>query len=1131
MPNVKDDSFIFLDPRGKRWPRLRLSILIIGLVCFVCSVLFVQSLFVTPQLRLPSSVLRLKARLKALQKHDQPQSVSGPKRLWLQFHKKSSSKAPQKTPNHPIALSDKARSQDIRLGFYAVGSQKSFQSLKKHAGQLTHVCPEWMSVLDGRGTIEARPDEQVQKLAKKTGLTLLPMLNNLSSEARVPEAVEGLAGGPEERRSAFIANLVERLESAGAGGVVIDWGEIDPAYRKGLTVLLGEISAALHLKNMELWLCIPMGTELKAFDLEALSSCVDHFIAMLHDENSEKDPPGPIASRDWFKGWLLAMADYGNPSQWVISIGSYGYDWASGEPKGEMISFPDVMARAAHAGLKECKPEGPSYNPHFSYEDAGTMHTVWFLDAATFLNQARKGSKRLTGGVAITQLGWEDPAIWEALPLISRDHLAVTDLAPLQQLKSGDSITHIGRGDFLTVDDSRADGFRTIEIDPSGRIVERYEAFPSYLTVSHQGRSAGDEVAITFDDGPDPEWTPQILDILKKEGVKAAFFVIGQKAEDHPGLLQRIVQEGHELGVHTYTHPNLAQVSEERAQLEFNATQRLIEILTGRSTILFRPPYNADSYPATLQEILPVKLAQESGYLTVAESVDPEDWSLPGAAEILKKVKRLRRGGGDIVLLHDAGGDRSQTVEALPGIIDYLRARGDRIVSLGEMLRETRDHVMPPLGNEQPMTRMVSGGGFHVLYIVENFAWAFMIVATGLIVFRTLFIVSLAAVNRRKTAQPREEDFFPPLSILIPAYNEEKVIAGTLDALLGTSYPGEIEVVVVDDGSTDGTALEVERIAEMDPRLRLIRQPNQGKALAIVRGIEALSHEILVTLDADTHFQRDTLQKLVQPMKDESVGGVSGHAKVGNLRSFIARCQALEYTCGFNLERRACHELNGITVVPGAVSALRLNAVARAGGVSTDTLAEDTDLTLCLHREGYRIAYVPDALAWTEAPETIRALAKQRFRWTFGTLQCLWKHRDMVFDGKYKALGWFSLPSVWFFHILLAAIGPMVDATLIVSLLAGVSDLLYVYFVAFLAMDFFLALLALYMEREPLRNAWIAFPMRLIYRPLLSWVIWKSVFKALKGVWVNWGKLERTASVVGPGKGTSAGYAKGGESL
>jgi cellulose synthase/poly-beta-1,6-N-acetylglucosamine synthase-like glycosyltransferase len=493
----------------------------------------------------------------------------------------------------------------------------------------------------------------------------------------------------------------------------------------------------------------------------------------------------------------------------------------------------------------------------------------------------------------------------------------------------------------------------------------------------------------------------------------------------------------------------------------------------------------------------------------ILESIDPQDWAKPGADIILRRVKQQRR-DGSIILLHDAGGDRSQTVEALPRILEWLHTRGDTVVPLSTLLGTTRDALMPPLQeNGRSLTRLVSSTGFRVFHGIEEFLWAFMIVATALVVARTLVVIWLAYRFRRGP----KADFTEPISVVMAAYNEGKVIAETLRTLLATGYKGEIEVIVVDDGSLDETAAEVERVANVDSRVHLMQQENRGKAHALQRGLAAVHHGIVVFIDADTQCQRDTLARLLEPFADTRVGAVSGHAKVGNLRSFIARCQALEYTCGFNLDRRAYNRWNCITVVPGAISAIRKDAIDEAGGLSLQTLAEDTDLTLSLHRHRQRIVYVPGAIAWTEAPESVRTLARQRFRWAYGTLQCLWKHRDMVFNWNYRALGWFSLPSIWFFQIILVAITPMVDLFLLASLPFGVWNAVMPFVITFLAMDLILATLACILEREPIVRAWRILPMRLIYRPMLSYCIWKAILRAIKGAWVSWGKLERTASV------------------
>ncbi|MGH7938557.1 MAG: polysaccharide deacetylase family protein, partial [Chthoniobacterales bacterium] len=495
---------------------------------------------------------------------------------------------------------------------------------------------------------------------------------------------------------------------------------------------------------------------------------------------------------------LLADSD---PEQWIIGLGSYGYDWTKGQPKADQISFAEAMSRASYAEVPGSAAGAPDYNPTFSYDDGDDEHMVSFLDATTFLNELRSARRKKVGGIAVFRLGLEDSAIWPAikLPVNVRPDAQVQD--ELGVLKSTDTITDIGDGEIVSADESRADGLRAIGLDAAGNFTATYKQFPEFPTLYHQGGGKPHEVSLTFDDGPDPKWTPQILDILKAANVKAAFFLVGVNAERYPDLVRRIVAEGHEIGNHTYYHPNLGACWPEHIRLELNATQLLLETITGRSTTLFRPPYGADTSPSGLNELIPLKIAQDLNYLVILENIDPQDWARPGTDVIVTRVKQQRR-DGNIILLHDGGGDRSQTVAALPRILDYLATRGDTVVSLSTLMGTTRDAVMPlPQAGAHAMVRIVSGTGFRVLRNVEELLWAFMIVATALTVARTLLVVWLATRFRRRT-----NDFSEPVSVLIAAFNEGKVIAATLRAVLASDYGAAVEVLVVDDGSTDDTA-------------------------------------------------------------------------------------------------------------------------------------------------------------------------------------------------------------------------------------------------------------------------------------------------------------------------------------
>lgn len=1111
MEGSNSDRFIFLDMKGKRWPRFRILILISGIILFIGLVFFFQSLFVTSQFEVPTAIREMKARLKVLQKQEAHVTPRPGKPHWLDYSKKKAPVSAGDTSSAPPRKPFPHR--EIRLGFHVGWDPGSYESLLAHADKLTHLCPEWITLVDGEGNFEVKPDTKAAELAKDKQIVLMPLVSNQSNDASNPEAVEGIINGPDDRKKRFINAVTTQMKKDGAGGAVLDWGDIDVSYRDNMTRFLAQMAEAFHREKLQLWLCIPAGRELDVFDVDKLSESLDRFIAMLHDQNSEKDTPGPIAAQDWFEGWLQVMTDYGDAAQWIIAVGSYGYDWTSGEESGEMIGFADVMTRAGRAGLQAEDIQTVSFNPTFVYQDAGIMHTVWFLDAATALNQMRSSKAYPIGGFAISRLGTEDPGIWKILSMKNMLQPELDELSSLCLIKSDGVTAHVGKGEFLTVDVSHLDGSREIQYDESGHVVEIFKKFPTYKTVFHQGMGKPDQVAISFDDGPDPEWTPRILDILKAHGVKASFFMVGSNIEDDPKIVRRIVNEGHEIGIHTFTHPNLARVSHERAFLECNATERVIETVTGRSTLLFRPPYNADSRPHSDEELVALEVAQQLGYLTVTDTIDPEDWSNPGPDKILQRIKDARS-YGNIILLHDAGGDREDTVQALPKIIEYLQARGDQIVPLSTLIGESRDFLMPPvLTDHVTFSQRISESGFRILHIVEELLWAFMMVATALTFLRSFFIAVVAFIHRYRETGSEDSTFHPPVSVLIAAFNEEKVIQRTLQAVLATRYPGEMELIVVDDGSADTTAQIVQAEAEKDPRIRLVRQLNEGKAVALRNGIAATRHDFIVTLDADTRFGPDTIGYLVEPFQSDRVGAVSGHVRVGNLRTFIARCQSLEYTFGFNLDRRAYDFLDCITVVPGAVSAFRKSAVFQTGGISTDTLAEDTDLTLSLHRNGFQVRYAPKAIAWTEAPESFFDMARQRFRWAFGTLQCLWKHRDLVFNSDQRFLGWFSLPGTWFFQILLVAIAPIVDLFLLFSIFFGLGSEIWPYFLTFLLIDIFLALAACIIEKEPLLQSWRILPMRFFYRPLLSWVIWKSILKAVKGAWVRWDKLKRTASV------------------
>ena len=392
LPPEQVTPFVFSDPSGKRWPRLRLILLTGGVMFFIALVLFVQTLFVAPKMNVPFSLRQLKGQLRALQKENPAGQLSPASLLWQKFSatrqaaKKLAGTAPTTSPRPR----KKPPANEVRLAFYVNDDPDSYASLQQHAAQITHVCPEWMTVIDGMGDLQIDSDSRVSKLAATKGITLMPLLTNLVGDTWQPEAIENLAHGPPKRQDRFIQNVLGVLRNAKAAGVVVDWQQIDPAYKKDFTAFIDKFADALHDDNKELWLCVQPGQELDYIDIDALSDNVDRFVAMLFDETSETDPPGPLASRSWFEGWLHVLLEGSDAKQWIIAIGSYGYDWPIGGKKAELISFSEAMSRANDAEIESVDVQGPSYSPYFYFEDEDAEHGVWFLDAVTFLNQLRE---------------------------------------------------------------------------------------------------------------------------------------------------------------------------------------------------------------------------------------------------------------------------------------------------------------------------------------------------------------------------------------------------------------------------------------------------------------------------------------------------------------------------------------------------------------------------------------------------------------------------------------------------------------------------------------------------------------------------------------------------------------------
>ena len=1031
---------------------------------------------------------------------------------------------------HPVPAPLRgSKERSLSIGFYVNWDDNSYPALKQALPHLDWVIPSWISLEGANLELKAEVDDRVLKLVQETkpNVPILPMIQN---------AVEGKWDGPglarlladPAARTARIEDIVAFLQSNKFQGLTVDFEELPPGAQKDLRDFLSELSSVLTSHGMAMVLAVPFDDD--SWPYATYAQIADYMLLMGYDQHWDQSAPGSIAGQGWFETILDKRMQELDPDRTIVAIGGYGYDWIKGHETQE-LTFEEAVLSAKDSEA-EIQFDPKTANPHFSFiEDDGNRHDVWFLDGVTAYNEIEAGDAYGVAGYALWRVGSEDPSVWSVL---GRPYGSPPPDG-LREIGTSQDIDFEGYGEILHVREVPATGKRAFDIDhDTGQIVdETYKAVPTPFVIERTGATPG-KLALTFDDGPDPDWTPKILDILKQKNVRASFFIIGENAQANPDLVRRILAEGHDVGNHTYTHPNLGDLPDSLVSLEINANQRLFEALTGRSMRLFRAPFLGDAEPTTSDETVPIGIAQSMGYVTVGLHVDPNDWLHPPADTIVNRVIEQVTDpnpaiSGHVVLLHDSGGDRSQTVAALPKIIDSLRAKGYDFVPISELAGLSRDQAMPPL---PPLSyaQLFSLPVFMTLTWLGRMLTGLFVLAICLGVARVLFLTAAGLGNRRAERRrvPPQLPEPPPLqTVLIPAYNEGKVIAGAVRHILASDYPN-LEVIVIDDGSADDTSEQVRIHFASDPRVRLFRVPNGGKAAALNIGLKEARGDVVVALDADTHFEKDAISKLVRWFQDPAVGAVAGNAKVGNRVNMITRWQALEYVTSQNLERRALAALGCITVVPGAIGAWKREALERLGGFPANTLAEDQDLTLSLLTAGHTVLYDSTAIGWTEAPDTVSGLIKQRFRWAFGTLQCLWKHRRITLRPRYGSLGLIAIPQIWLFQFLLTAIAPLVDLALIWQIVTSSLQLLQhqdqydpdtlrkvvAYYLIFLVIDLGSATVALLMER---REKWRLVPLLVLqrfgYRQLMYWVVLKALFTAAIGPLVGWGKLERKATV------------------
>ncbi|UZW57350.1 glycosyltransferase [Sphingobium sp. JS3065] len=1026
-----------------------------------------------------------------------------------------------------------AATRPVSVAFYVPWDDASRASLRQHIGQIDWVAPALLTITGKHHDLQIANDPLFTSIIRTSAHRprIMPVVQNADDGRWDGGGTATLLHNPAARQ-VLLMRLVRSLKMLHGSGVIFDLEALPPSAHTDYLSFLKEAAQLLHDHHQQVMLTVPVDDAL--WNLRAYARVADRLFLMDYDQHFIGDRPGPIAAQPWFVGRLRAVLHEVPASKAIVAIGNYAYDWTQGGGPASILSIEDAWLTAHDSGAP-IRFDGRSGNATFDYAEDGAVHHVWMLDAASAWNQVRSARIAGAGGIALWRLGSEDPGFWSALAGGSGK------VEGLGRLTSFNSVDVEGNGEILRIDDVPTIGYRTVRMGSralSGLIIdEHYCRLPTPYVIRRTGYRPH-MVALTFDDGPDPVWTPPILDILKRAHVPATFFVIGENAIMHPSLLRQIIAQGSEIGSHSYTHPNLSQVSERGVSLELNSTQRLVEAYTGRAMRLFRAPYFGDAEPTSTDEIGPALEAQRAGYLNVGLHVDPGDWTRPGVDAIVDRtVRQVEAGTADrsaqVVLLHDSGGDRAQTVAALPRIIKRLEAKGYRFVTISRLAGLTPDKVMPRVGGADLAAVRIDIAVFLVLAVIAvALKWLFFaVILFG--IGRALMLAALALGSRLRSnhVEPPPMPTGALVSVIIPAFNEAKVIEASVRRVLASEQV-TLDVIVVDDGSTDATSAIVTRAFAGDQRVRLLTLANGGKAAALNRALELARAPIIVALDADTQFEPLTIVRLARWFADDNVGAVAGNAMVGNRVNLVTRWQAVEYVTAQNLERRALARFGAITVVPGAVGAWRRAALDEVGGYPLDTLAEDQDLTIAVQRAGWLVAYDTEAVAYTEAPESFRALAKQRFRWAYGTLQCLWKHRGIWRDGKPAGLSWVGLPQAWLFQIGFALVSPIIDLALIASGIDTIvrvhqhgwaqtqSDVLRMglYWIAFCAIDVLCGAVAYRLEpRERRYPALLLVAQRFVYRQIMYGVVIRAVGTAILGPWVGWGKLERSGRVQASG--------------
>jgi cellulose synthase/poly-beta-1,6-N-acetylglucosamine synthase-like glycosyltransferase/peptidoglycan/xylan/chitin deacetylase (PgdA/CDA1 family) len=669
----------------------------------------------------------------------------------------------------------------------------------------------------------------------------------------------------------------------------------------------------------------------------------------------------------------------------------------------------------------------------------------------------------------------------------------------------------IGQGVFQRIVRIVTDGNATYAVDPfTGKSVQSLTSLEQHATrdcryaIEEYGTVPQDTVVLAYDNGPTAQWTPQLLGILQAYRVHATFFDTGTNILAIPQIFDAEVSTGNVVGNETLDNPELTRQTGAQARQEVVTNAQIIATTAKYQSHLFYTPSVGTSEPAVEQNIFATLVGQQLGFADV--NLENASWDYQVSAH---QVPALHRNGAGVVLvIHDGGGSQAGPLQASIKLIRQAEGLGYKFVTIPQLL-SPQNFGGPMAGPVQPSLNDRVGylvyWGPHVLQATLLQAFMrYMTISIGLITLAWI----LAAAWGRWYNYRRAPSWHPDrVSVLIPAWNESKVIRRTVESILRYSYDFEVEIVIVDDGSTDNTWEIAQELHAEYPSVKIYDKENGGKAKALNYGLFiGVTTDYTLIIDADTIVaDGETIPRLARWFVDPKIGVVAGRTKAGYRgkgvrEKMLAEFQSTEYDLGIAVLRTAQDWMNGIVIVPGSCSMFRTALLREVGGFKSHLIAEDAAAGMELRRRfpGMRIRQDITAVALTEVPLTVKTLCNQWRRWNFGVMQVMMDHREIfVRPDKYGGLTlqlWWSLYGLIVPTLLL----PVTYIMIVVTAFNRSWQNLLIYPAIFIIYRIVSTLVSMVIMREwmnPLTSIWY----RIINDPLQIYLAMTCWYKVLSG--------------------------------